>query len=494
MTRAAASETGGRARGAYMQVFASRRIAAMLVLGFASGLPLALTAGALQAWLTIEGIDVRTIGYFALVGLPYTFKFVWAPLLDRFEPPALGRRRGWIILFQLAIAAGCFAMARLDPTRQIDAIAALAVAVAFFSASQDIVFDAYRADLLEADERGAGAAVSVLGYRLAMLVSGGAALILADNWLGWPDTYRAIGVLMIVLALATVWCPSLGRPDGARSRARAELAGFAVMVGSGLVTWWLASRIGNRLLGEAPGRFAVLGVDTLVLMMTGLVAILAARRVGFPSFVAPWDAFFSRRHAIWLLALIVLYKLGDAFAGSLTTTFLLRGVGFTQTEVGSINKVLGLAATIIGALAGGAWLSNRSLYSSLMLFGVLQAVSNFGYWLLAVTPKSYLLMAAAVGFENLCGGLGTAAFVAFLMALTDSRFSAAQYALLSALAAVGRVYVGPASGVLVEQFGWPAFFTLTVVAALPGLVLLWWLRPDVRSLGKPASMPTAVDD
>ena len=494
MTRAAANDSQGRARGAYMQVFASRRIAAMLVLGFASGLPLALTAGALQAWLTVEGINIRTIGYFALVGLPYTFKFVWAPLLDRFEPPFLGRRRGWIVIFQLAIAAGCLAMAQLDPTRQIASIATLAVAVAFFSASQDIVFDAYRADLLGADERGAGAAVSVLGYRVAMLVSGGAALILADNWLGWPDTYRFMAVVMIALALATVWCPSLGRPDVAKTRARAELSGFAVMVISGLVTWWLATRLGNALLGDTPDRFAVLAVDTLVLMVTGLAAILAARRVGFPSFVEPWDAFFSRRHAVWLLALIVLYKLGDAFAGSLTTTFLLRGVGFTQTEVGSINKVLGLTATIVGALVGGAWLSTRSLYSSLMLFGILQAVSDFGYWLIAVMPKSYGLMAAAVGFENLCGGLGTAAFVAFLMALTDSRFSAAQYALLSALAAVGRVYVGPASGVLVEQFGWPTFFTLTVVAALPGLILLWWLRPDIRALGKPPPLTGPIDD
>ena len=466
----------------------------MLVLGFASGLPLALTAGALQAWLTVEGINVRTIGYFALVGLPYTFKFVWAPLLDRFEPPFLGRRRGWIVVFQLAVALGCFAMAQLEPSRHIDQIAMLAVAVAFFSASLDVVFDAYRADLLDPEERGAGAAVSVLGYRLAMLVSGGAALVLADQWLGWPDTYRAMGLLMGVLAVATLWCPALARSTGVRTPARAELSGFAVMLVSGALTWWLASQVGRWMLGAEPGRFASLAVDTLVLIVTGLVAILAARRVGFPSFVAPWDAFFSRRHAIWLLALIVLYKLGDAFAGSLTTTFLLRGVGFTQTEVGAINKGLGLAATIIGALAGGAWLSKRSLYSSLMLFGLLQAVSNFGYWLLAVVPKSYGLMAAAIGVENLCGGLGTAAFVAFLMALTDTRFSAAQYALLSALAAVGRVYVGPASGVLVEQFGWPTFFTLTVVAALPGLLLLWWLRRDIRALGKPAHDGLPIDD
>ena len=210
--------------------------------------------------------------------------------------------------------------------------------------------------------------------------------------------------------------------------------------------------------------------------------------------IAPWDAFFSRRNAVGLLALIVLYKLGDAFAGSLSTTFLIRGVGFTATEVGAVNKVLGLVATIVGALMGGVWLAKRPLFGALMLFGVLQAVSNFGYWLLAVLPKNYPLMTAAIGLENLCGGLGTAAFVAFLMTLTDKRFSAAQFALLSALAAVGRVYVGPASGVMVEAFGWPSFFLLTVVAALPGLLLLALLRRTIEHLASatPAEPPPAA--
>ena len=487
-----------RAQGAgfwrtYGQVFASRRIAAMLLLGFSSGLPLALTAGALQAWLTVEGISIKTIGYFALVGLPYTFKFVWAPLLDRFEPRWLGRRRAWIFSCQVLLAVACFLMARFDPQTSINAMAGLAVAIAFLSASQDIVFDAYRADVLDAEERGAGAAVSVLGYRLAMLVSGGAALIIADQWLGWPATYRLMGGVMLLLAGITLLCPRA--PDVARllSSARAEWLGFVVMLVVGAAAWFGLSRLLQTLPLEGASRFTTLALDTAAMVLTGAAAILAARRVGFPSFLAPWDAFFSRRHAVLLLLLIVLYKLGDAFAGSLTTSFLLRGVGFTQTEVGAINKGLGLVATIVGALAGGAWLSSRPLYNALMLFGILQAVSNFGYWLLAVLPKSYALMATAIGVENLCGGLGTAAFVAFLMALTDMRYSAAQYALLSALAAVGRVYVGPASGVMVESFGWPAFFMLTVLTALPGLVLLWWLRADVRALGAVRAGAT-IDD
>ncbi len=469
-------------RSRYLAVFASRRIGAMLLLGFASGLPLALSAGSLQAWLTVEDVDIKTIGFFALAGLPYTFKFVWAPLLDRFEPPALGRRRGWLVVTQLLLAAACLAMSLLDPREAIEAVALCAVAIAFLSASQDIVFDAYRADLLPEAERGAGAAVSVLGYRLAMLVSGGLALILADQWLGWPNTYRLMGLLFVAMALFSVFSPRLAGTGGAGipGKGSRELLGFAAMLGTGLAVYF-----GLRALpwgGLEADRFGRLALQSLAMLLAFVAALQAARRVGFPSFVEPWDAFFSRERALALLALIVLYKLGDAFAGTLSTTFLIRGAGFTQTEVGAVNKLLGLAATIVGALAGGAWLSRRPLWTALMAFGVLQAVSNFGYWLLAVLPKNYLLMATAIGFENLCGGLGTAAFVAFLMALTDRRFSAAQFALLSALSAVGRVYVGPAAGVMVDAFGWPTFFLATVVTALPGLLLLAWLRRTIEQL------------
>lgn len=485
MSASAPSTPDDSARLTLARIFASRRMVAMLGLGFASGLPLALSSGTLQAWLTVDGIDIKTIGFFALAGLPYTFKFIWAPLLDRFEPlgNALGRRRGWLLVTQLLLALACWAMATFDPRHSIVALGALAVAVAFLSASQDIVFDAYRADLLDAPERGAGAAVSVLGYRLAMLVSGGLALILADQWLGWPNTYRLMGALFVLMAGITLFAPR-AQVDTLRirSEARREWQGFVSLLGAGAITWFALSSLFGAVLPDKPDRFVKLATDTVTLLAAFSAALWAARKAGFPSFVEPWDAFFTRRRAVALLGLIVLYKLGDAFAGSLSTTFLIRGAGFTATEVGAVNKVLGLISTIVGALAGGALLAKVSLYRALMAFGVLQAVSNLGYWLISVSPKSYTLMAAAIGVENLCGGLGTAAFVSFLMALTDRRFSAAQYALLSALAAVGRVYVGPASGVLVEAWGWPMFFILTVFAALPGLVLLYWLKPEVTQL------------
>jgi PAT family beta-lactamase induction signal transducer AmpG len=394
----------------------------MLALGFSSGLPLALTSGTLQAWATVAGVSLQDIGFLTLVGTAYTLKFLWAPLVDRYAVPVLGRRRGWMLATQLALAAGIAAMGLLSPEGSLLPLALLAVAVAFFSATQDIAFDAYSTDVLHREERGAGAAVKVLGYRIAMLVSGGLALILADGWLGWGNTYVLMGALMAVGVVATFLAPEPDRP-------------------------------------APPPRSLLEAVSE------------------------PLREFFSRRGAMSLLILIVLYKLGDAFAGALSTTFLLRGAGFTPTEVGTVNKVLGLAATIIGALAGGSIMARIGLYRSLMLFGVLQAVSNLGYWLVAVKPGSLPLMAGAVAMENLCGGLGTAAFVALVMALCRQEFSATQFALLSALSAVGRTYLaGPLTPVLVDRMGWASFFLVTVLIALPGLVLLYLRRREIQAL------------
>ena len=403
----------------YLDIFRNRRIGAMLMLGFASGLPLALTSGTLQAWMTVEGLDIKTIGFFSLVGQAYIFKFLWAPLMDRYTPPLMGRRRGWLLLTQVGLVLGIAGMAFCPPQQALWMLAALATLVAFLSAALDIVFDASSTDVLRPAERGAGAAVKVLGYRLAMLVSGGLALWLADRVLGWQQTYLLMAALMGVGILTLLWAPEPDVP------ARAP-----------------------RSLEEAV--------------------------------VGPLRDFFARPGAWWLLLLIVLYKLGDAFAGSLSTTFLIRGAGFSAGEVGIVNKTLGLAATILGALFGGTLMVRLGLYRSLMLFGVLQAVSNLGYWILAVTPPHLWTMGATIAVENLCGGMGTAAFVALLMTLCNRSFSATQYALLSALASVGRVYVGPTSGYMVEAWGWAPFYLGTVAVALPGVMLLWAMRHTVH--------------
>jgi len=405
---------------AYLEIFRSRRVAVVFLLGFASGLPLALTGGTLQAWMTVSGVDIVTIGIFTLVGIPYTWKFLWSPFMDRYVPPFLGRRRGWIVVMQLMLMLAIAVMGSLNPSAAPWALAGLAIIAAFASSSQDIVIDAYRTELLKPVERGMGAAASVLGYRLAMLTSGALALIMADQ-IGWNTTYYFMAALMGLCVLATLWGPE---PDVAVQPPRT---------------------------------------------MTEAV-------------VEPFNEFFSRRGAWLLLLLIVLYKLGDAFAGSLTTAFLIRGVDFTPTEVGAINKGMGLIATLVGVVIGGGLMIRLGLFRSLMVFGILQALSNLSFMWLAAVGKNYWLMAMAVGVENLAGGMGTAAFVALLMSLCNPRFTASQYALLSALAAVGRVYVGPASGYLVEAMDWVAFFGFTFVIALPGLILLWGMRSNIRSL------------
>lgn len=395
----------------------NRRVAVMLPLGFASGLPLALTAGTLQAWLTVEGVDLKTIGAFTLVGLPYTLKFLWAPIMDRIVPPWLGRRRGWMVLTQSSVAVGLTLMAVTGPGDHPEMLAALALLVAFFSASLDIVFDAYRTETLHSHERGLGAAVWVNGYRMALLVAGAGALMLADS-IGWRAMYLVMAALMA--------------------------AGLATIIVSPEPT-----RVAEppRSLAEAVG--------------------------------APVKEFFSRPHALGFLAVVVLYKLGDAVAASLQTAFFIGGVGFSSTDVGMVKGV-GIVATLIGALFGGAVMTRMSLMTTLLVFGLLQALSNLGFALVALIGKNMALLTAAVVVENVTGGMGTAAFVALIMSLCDPRYTATQFALLSSLEALGRVFAGRPSAVLVETIGWTEFFIVTFVVALPGLVVVWFLR---RHLG-----------
>ena len=515
---------------------ATHRLAVVTWLGFASGLPLALTGQAMQAWLSMEGLDVATIGFLSLVGLPYTFKFLWAPLMDRFELPGLGRRRGWLVLTQLALAGTLLALAATSPTGATRAFALLAVAVAFVSASQDVVIDAYRTDLLPGAERGLGSSLNVLGYRLAMILSGGIALIWTDpnqggGW-SWPTVYRLMAGLMVVAAVfSALLVPRLVGQATPRSVARNDLVGFAavvlaVAVGYGLTdrlaapfAHWLVAPLfaGSTLAPALQGRWADLLALLFGIAITLPLAAWAARRARFETLLSGLASYFSQPGAAAFLAFIVLYKLGDAFAGSLMTPFLLKSMAFSPAEVGLVNKVIGLWLTIGGALLGGALMLRLGLWRSLLLFGVLQMVSNLGFWWLADGGKGTLgglvlpafdwgvvkivapttvdgALLAAVAFENLSGGMGTAAHVAFQMALCQQRFTATQYALLSAFGAVGRVWVGPMAGVLAESIGWPTFFIVSTWLALPALLMLWWLRSAVQALDAPPAGTSLSDD
>lgn len=522
------------------QLARAHRMLVVTLLGFASGLPLALTGQSLQAWMTFDGLDIATIGFLSLVGLPYTFKFLWAPLMDRFDLPWLGRRRGWLVLTQLGLAGLLWLLSHGSPAGALHVFALLALAVAFASASQDVVIDAYRTDLLPAAERGFGASVAVLGYRLAMIVSGGIAFIWTDPgqavggvaaWT-WPEVYRVMALLMVGAALVSATAlPKVPRPAMPPTLARHDLIGFVAVVaavGVGyLLTWQVFAPLAQLALApwlEATAlpanlrqRWADLVALLLGLGVTLPLAAWAARRARFHTLLDGLHSYFSQAGAWGFLAFIVLYKLGDAFAGALMTPFLLTGMGYSPAEVGVVNKVLGLWLTIGGALVGGLLMLKLGLWRSLMAFGIFQLLSNLGFWWLAVNGRGalpglelpafdwgFVSLAQAtpvdggllmvIAFENISGGMGTAAFVAFLMSLCNQRFTATHFALLSAFAAVGRVWVGPMAGVLAQSIGWPSFFIVTTVAAAPALLLLWWLRQPVRALEVDPAAPPARED
>jgi len=519
--------TSGPARGASAarrDRHALHRLVAVTVLGFASGLPLALTGQAMQAWLTADGVDIATIGFLSLVGLPYTFKFLWAPLMDRFEPPWLGRRRGWLVVSQLALAGALLWMAATPPASALGAFALLAGLVAWLSASQDVVVDAYRTDLLAAPERGLGSSLAVLGYRLAMIVSGGIAFIWVDPRQGggwtWPEVYRLMAFFMVgTAAFSALVVPRLvGAPKPA-SVARNDVVGFlavAAAVALGFVVTRYAFAPAARTL-IAPTLVAQGFTASLAERWADLVALLlgialtlplvagAARRARFETFLGSLKSYFAQDGALPFLAFIVLYKLGDAFAGSLLTPFLLQAMHYSTAEVGVVNKVIGLWLTIGGALVGGALMVRLGLWRALMLFGVLQMLGNLGFWWLSLHGRDALPglvlpafdwgfvklaeptpvdggLLMAIASENITSGMGTTAFVAFLMSLCTRRFSATQFALLSAFASIGRVWVGPLAGVLAQSIGWPAFFLVSIVVALPALALLAVLRRPIDLL------------
>lgn len=396
----------------------NRRAVSVFFLGFSSGLPLVLLSSTLQAWYTQAGVDLISIGFLSLVGQPYIYKWLWAPFLDRFTPlSCLGRHRGWIVLMQIAVAGGLLWMAELNPKYNPMGLAMIALLTACFSASQDIAIDAYRTDLLSSQERGWGAALTTIGYRGALLVSGAGALVLADQW-GWRFTYYVMTILMLLEIFVTYYSPQVE-----------------------VVKEYEAGQHG--------------WLKTLVL---------------------PWVEFSKRRGALSIFVFLALYKLCDALALALNTTFLLRGVGFTLTELGVMSKTLGLTAAVIGSMIGGVLVSFFGLYRSLLYFGLLQLIASLPFVLLSVVGKSDWLMGGAVFFEYFCGSLSNVSLIVLLMSLCDARYTASQFAMLSAVVSCSRVFVGPLAAYLVQHIGWTWFYVSTVFLGLPAIVLVIWLR------------------
>jgi PAT family beta-lactamase induction signal transducer AmpG len=397
-------------------------MAAVLFLSFASGLPLNLTSFTLQAWLATAGLTIQTIGLFSLAALPYNFKFLWAPFLDRYLPPILGRRRGWILIFQACLTVCIAVMGFSSPAKAPYVLFGIAVLLAFLSASQDIVIDAYRVDTIPASERALAAGAATFGYRTAAMMAG-AVLVYIAAYIDWQPAFMFVACLMAATMIATLRAPEPTMP------------------------------------GRAPRTLAD--------------AVWHPLREGL------------KQPGIWgFLALVLLYKVGDALALSLYSTFMLKGVGFSLQELSVAGKLNMTVSTIIGVAFGG-WVYMRwGTFRSLLIFGIGQALTNLLYVWLALAGKKVWLLVLATSLDTMIGGMGQAAFVAFLVSLCSSDYSATQYALLSALATLPRNITGWIAGQLVPRIGWPNFFVVTCLVAVPGLILLVFLRKPLNELGE----------
>ena len=407
----------------WQQVF-SRRMLICVFTGFSSGLPLYLLINLLPAWLRGEGVDLKAIGLFALIQLPFTWKFLWAPLMDRYVLPILGRRRGWMLASQLALLGAMTAFGLYTPQQNLASIAALSFAVAFFSASQDVVIDAFRREILPDSELGLGNTIHISAYRLSSLIPGSLALILADH-LPWAQVFLITALFM--------------------------LPGIAM---------------------------------TLVVKEPALAA--ATPKTLREAVIEPFHEFLTRngvKGALWVLGFIFLYKLGDSMATALATPFYLD-MGFSKSEIGLVAKHAGLWPAVIGGLIGGAWMLKLGINRALWAFGVVQVASIVGFaWLAQQGPfaevgaRELTYLALVIGFEALGVGLGTAAFVAFIARTTHPAYTATQFALFTSLAAVPRTLANAGTGYLVEGLGWAPFFWLCTAIALPGMVLLLKVAP-----------------
>ena len=403
-------------------VLTSPKMLLLMALGAASGFPNQVTESALQAWLKDVHVSNAQIGIVSYVALPYLLKFLWAPLVDRYALPGLGRRRGWILLAQGLLTATIAMLAFQDPAASLVGVSACALAIVFLSATQDIVIDAYRTDVASASERGPAVMVSTIGYRAAAYIAPAVALVLADH-VGWRVAMLVLAAMMALLALAT----ACAREPERRSPPPASLR---------------------------------------------------------ESILAPLRALLGTPGARSLLVLVVLFKLGDAFSLKLFTPFMMD-LGFSKTEIGVVIKIIWVAAAVGGSVLGGIWMVRLGLLRAMLMFGVMQALSNLAYFVLALAGRNYPVMYCAVTIEHLTHAMGNVAVVAMMMSLCDVRFSAFQYALLSTLSQLPRYGLGWPAGWVADHAGWPTYYVVSFALGLPGLATVWLLRERIRALDGP---------
>jgi PAT family beta-lactamase induction signal transducer AmpG len=408
-----------------LRVIFSGRMLVALVMGFACGLPLLLTISVLQAWMKDEGVDLTVIGMMALVGIPYTLKFLWAPFLDRFTLPFLGRRRGWLLVAQMSLIFSISGLGLTDPADNPWMVAFMAFLVTFFSASQDIVVDAYRREDFPDEELGLASSLYINGYRVGMLLASGGGLIMADH-MPFSYVYQIMALCML----------------------------------PGLLTTLLAHE--PKITHGTPETMREAVID-------------------------PLTEYFSRQSALWILAFILFYKIGDTMASAMTTPFYLD-IGFSKTEIGAVVKLFGFWATVGGALMGGVLMLRLGINRSLWVFGFLQALSTACFAVLARVGPSIPALSGVIAFENLSSGMGTAAYAAFMASITNKKFTATQYALLTSLMGVPRVLASAPTGYLAKNLGWESFFIACTLIAIPGMLLLlkfapWSSKPAIEAEG-----------
>ncbi len=399
--------------------YLEKKMVITLVMGFVSGVPLLLTITLLQAWLTDTGIAKSTIGLFALVGLPYSLKFLWAPIFDRYIINALGRRRGWLIVSQVALIISIIGLGMTNPSLSAFNVAVLALLVTFFSASQDIIIDAYRRESLLDEEQTLGASAYVLGYRIGALAAGAGGLILAD-YISYQLVYMFMAIIMLIGVSATIIADEPLQEDEPKS------------------------------LKDAV--------------------------------INPFTEFFNRKgykSAILILLFVLLYKVGDTMAHSLSTNFYLD-IGFTKSQIGTVVKIFGLVATLIGAFLGGLISLRIGLYKSLIIFGLFQAIATLGFSVLAALGNYISLLMIVISLENLAAGMGYTAYLAFIANMTNKEFTATQFALMTALMSIPRTFFSGSSGYLVEMMDWQMYFIFCSLIAIPALIILMKIKRDIK--------------
>jgi MFS transporter, PAT family, beta-lactamase induction signal transducer AmpG len=489
----------------YLRLLKNQKFLSLILLGGASGLPLFLTSRTLQLWLQDAKVDIGTISLFGIVSLPYALKFIWSPLLDRFTPPFLGLRRGWLLISQLGLMLAIAVLASQNPSQNANVLQTLAIAclgIAFLSATQDIAGDAYRTEILDPgrNEVEIGSSLWVWGYRGALFITSSLALILAD-YLPWNVVYLLMAALMGLSSVVTILAPEPPRRQTGSMQPVSIwdvgiLAGIFLAVG--VLLWWVLQdpcSIAGAQCGVFDTRLVkfywILGS---VLLAWILGAFFAPRSAGQmqseeeedappqnlkDATIQPLQEFLHRSglvKAFAIIAFILLYKLGDSLVG-ISANLFLRSIEFTKSEIGAIQGGMGFIATTVGVLAGGAVMIKIGRNRALWIFGVCQILSNLGYWALANTGKNYSMLLLAINIENFCAGLVTVATVAYITSLCSRNFATTQFALFSSLMAIGRDVLSAPAGELAKATGWSSFFLLSIVAALPGMFLLPIVAP-----------------